>query len=243
MGSGRDLTEAQRGAIIYGHQWGDSICTIVATVKCSKSAMWNVITEFRSVGAVAAQKKKRHGHPKHLSPTKSKNLKKLVTDGNCCLNVVQITNLHNSQSQKKISTRTVRCVLRSENLGSCVAVLKPLIIPENKQKRYDWALEHEAWTVQHFRHVLWSDEISIRLFQGSPARVWHESHEKWNMDCLSATVGQSQITGASHIEQDNAKPHFAELAKSFMAKNQVWSEIPPELCRRLISGMPDQAAA
>ncbi|CAG8633250.1 15786_t:CDS:1, partial [Dentiscutata heterogama] len=46
MGSGKDLTEGQRSSIIYGYQRGDSVRTIAANVRCSKSAAWNVINEF-----------------------------------------------------------------------------------------------------------------------------------------------------------------------------------------------------
>ena len=82
--------------------------------------------------------------------------------------------------------------LHREKLKSCVATQKPLISEENRQKRLDWAHAHKNWTVRHFKRVLWSDETMCRLFQGFRGLVWRESHEKWDLDCLSGTVGRSK---------------------------------------------------
>ena len=190
MGRRKDLTEDQRGAIIYGHQRGDSVRTIAVAVGCSKSVVQNIIQEYRQVGA---KKKKRPGRSRLLSLTDCENLKNLVTDGNRRLNLTQITNLFNHQNkQKKISRSTVHRALHGEKLKSCVATQKPLISEENRQKRLDWAHAHKNWTVWHFKHILWSDKTMYHLFQGFRSLVWHESHEKWDLDCLSGTVGRSK---------------------------------------------------
>ena len=39
--------------------------------------------------------------------------------------------------------------------------------------------------------MLWSDETYIRLFLGSPSYVWHEPHEKCDIDCIDCTVKHS----------------------------------------------------
>ena len=58
MGRRKDLTEDQRGAIIYSHQRGDPVRTIAVAVGCSKSIVQNIIQEYRQVGAEAKKKKK-----------------------------------------------------------------------------------------------------------------------------------------------------------------------------------------
>jgi transposase len=282
MGSKKDLTEVQRSSIVYGHLRGDSLRTIAAIVGCSKSAVWNIVRKFRDSGASEAQKKKtlRPGRSSLLTPSDRSNLKKLVTNGNRHLNLTQITNLFNVRNKKKISTSTVRRALHKANLNSCVAVPKPLISPENAKKRLDWSLEHRNWSLENFKRVIWSDETTIRLFQGSPGRVWREPNERWKTDCVGSTVKQSPgrmywgcfswfgvgplvplestATGASHVEilrkyfistqknfpgrkrrgrpilqQDNAKPHSAKIAKEFIAKNRIrlmnWPPQSPDL--------------
>ena len=54
----KDLTESQRGAIIYGYQHGDSLRTIAAAVGCCKSSVGNVVEEYKRLGAEAQKKKK-----------------------------------------------------------------------------------------------------------------------------------------------------------------------------------------
>src|SRR6185437_16831349 len=82
--------------------------------------------------------------------------------------------------------------LHGKKLKSCVATQKPLISEENRQKRLDWAHAHKNWTVRHFKRVLWSDKTMCRLFRGFRGLVWRESHEKWDLDCLSGTVDRSK---------------------------------------------------
>ncbi|CAG8592117.1 220_t:CDS:2 [Dentiscutata heterogama] len=102
----KDLMESQRGAIIYGHQHRDSFRTIVAAIGCSKFSMWNVIKEFSRSDTEVQKKKKRPGRPKTLTQSDQENLKKLVTNGNRRLNLLQITNLRNCHSEKKVSKST-----------------------------------------------------------------------------------------------------------------------------------------
>ncbi|CAG8680841.1 12922_t:CDS:2, partial [Dentiscutata heterogama] len=47
MGSKKDLTEGQQGAIIYGYKRGDSLRTIAAAVGCCKSSVGNIIEEYK----------------------------------------------------------------------------------------------------------------------------------------------------------------------------------------------------
>src|SRR6185437_2826172 len=173
MGSLKDLTESQRGAIIYGYNRGDSFRTIAAAVGCCKSSVGNVIEEYKRLGAEAQKKKKkRAGKSKILPYSDQENLKSFVTNGNRRLSLTQITNHYNFQNGITISESTIRRALHDLNLNSCVATSKPLITADNMEKRYNWALEHQNWTVRNFRRVLWSDETYIRLFLGSPSKVW-----------------------------------------------------------------------
>jgi transposase len=192
MGSKKDLTEGQRGSIIYGYLRKDSVRAIAAAVGCGRSSVYNVIKKFRESSTLAP--KNRPGRPRILTPLDRANLKSLVTNGNRRLNIAQITNLFNIQSRKKktpVSKSTVRRALHDENLKSCVVRPKPFVSPENTKKRLDWCLAHKDWSIRRFRHVLWSDETTVCLFLGSPGRAWRESHEKWDIECLNSTVKRS----------------------------------------------------
>ena len=56
MGSEKDLTATQKGAIIYGYLKKDSYRTIVANVGYKKSVVGNVIGKYRETGTTELQK-------------------------------------------------------------------------------------------------------------------------------------------------------------------------------------------
>jgi transposase-like protein len=56
MGSKKDLTEGQRGSIIYGYLRKDSVRAIAAAVGCGRSSVYNVIKKFRESSTLAPQK-------------------------------------------------------------------------------------------------------------------------------------------------------------------------------------------
>jgi transposase len=192
MGRNKELTEEQKGAIIYGYLKKDSYRAIATLVGCGKSAVGEVIKKFRETGTMDSRsEKKRPGRPKLLTSTNRSYLKDLVINGNRRLNLSQITNLFSIKKKIKVSKNTIRRALHEENLKSCVARPKPLVTPKNIEKRLTWCQSYEHWTVRHFRRVLWSDECTFRLFQGSTCRVWRNSNEEWDLECLRGTVNHS----------------------------------------------------
>ena len=54
MGRSKELTEEQRGAIIYGYLKKDSYYTIVTFIDCRKSAVGEVIKKFCETGTMAS---------------------------------------------------------------------------------------------------------------------------------------------------------------------------------------------
>jgi transposase len=221
MGMNKELTADQRGAIIYGYLKKDSYRHIADLINCGKTTVGNVIKKFRETGSVDSRIK-RSGRPKLLTSTDRSNLKELVTNGNRRLNLAQVTNLFTIKKKIHVSRSTIRRALHEEDLKSCVARPKPLITPKNIEKRLAWCHTYEHWTVRRFWRVLWSDECTFRLFQGSTCRVWRESHEEWDLECLRSTVSNSpgcmywgcfswygpgpliplssSVTGASYVE-------------------------------------------
>lgn len=47
---------------------------------------------------------------------------------------------------------------------------KPPLSEANRRKRLEWALEHEHWTVDQWRQILWTDETWVT--GGHHKRVW-----------------------------------------------------------------------
>ena len=166
MGRNKELTEAQRGAIIYCRKRGDKLCAIAKTVGCGVTTVRDTLKRHAETGHT--QSRKRSGRPPLLDSADRQRLKRLVTRKaeyrRLCKAAVQRVWL--KKTGKKVSGHTVSRALRSAGLRNCIARPKPLVSPANKAARLAWCLEHENWT-RKWRKVLWSDESTFSQFQQS----------------------------------------------------------------------------
>jgi hypothetical protein len=58
----------------------------------------------------------------------------------------------------RVSTQTVRKRLHEGNLQSRIPCIRIRLTRRLRQARLGWTLEHKRWTMQHSRHVLFTDE-------------------------------------------------------------------------------------
>nr|XP_032528103.1 uncharacterized protein LOC116778268 [Danaus plexippus plexippus] len=95
----------------------------------------------------------------------------------------------NKSRSTPVSLTTVKRRLRDANLFGRVAVRKPLLKPQNKKKRMQWALTHRNWSEEDFKRVLWTDESKFEVL-GSKRRVFvrRSAKEKMMPDCILPTV-------------------------------------------------------
>lgn len=83
-----------------------------------------------------------------------------------------------------VKRRLVRAGLKGR-----IAVQKPLLISQNKKKRLEWARQHENWTTEDWKKVLWSVESKFQVF-GSNRRIFvrRSVEEKMLPQCVVPTV-------------------------------------------------------
>jgi transposase len=187
MGTKKDLTDAQKAAIIYGYKNKDSYRTIAAQVGCKKSVVGLVVNRFLKTGSTVSRAK-RTGR----SSTVDRDILKKLAIENRRLCVAKLNSLYNHKTKKKVSEKTIRRALHREELKSCIPRKKPLISSDNIAKRLAWCRDREKWTVKDFKRILWSDESTFTQFQQARnCRVWREPSEEWDLDCLVATVKHS----------------------------------------------------
>lgn len=190
MDKRKELTQKQRGAILYGYKRNDSYRTIAFQVGCSKSAVASTVARFMRTGSSEPQAV-RTGRPSLITAPSNHLLKDLVMEDRR-LSASQITNMFISKTNLPVSKSTVRRSLYKENLRCRLARPKLLVSEANIAARLNWCLAHQDWTVRQFRRVLWSDESTVSLFQqGSCSRVWREPKEEWNVECVTSTVKHS----------------------------------------------------
>ena len=73
---------------------------------------------------------------------------------------------HNVQA----STRTVARRLCEMGLPGRIAKKKPLLTQQHRRQRLQWARDHQNWTLDQWRNVLFTDETPIHLIQGNQRR-------------------------------------------------------------------------
>jgi transposase len=185
----KELSEEQRGAIIYGYLRGDSYKKISEYVHCGKTTVYDTVKRYEKTGS--AKPEKRRGPQNLLDTKKQVALKKLVTK-NRRASVRKIQELWNKKKKMNISTVTMRRSLKRIGLRSCVSRSKPLISEGNQEARYAWALERQDWSVEKWKKIVWSDESTFSQFsQGRSCRVWRTPGEEFEPSCLAATVKHS----------------------------------------------------
>jgi transposase len=103
-------------------------------------------------------------------------------------------------TKKKISRWVVQDRLKEWGLKPYVSRKKPLLKPEQMEKRLKWAEEHIDWTVEDWKRVAFSDETPLCLFQSYGRKfVWVFPGEQYKPKNLNPTVkhggGKIQIWG------------------------------------------------
>jgi len=89
------------------------------------------------------------------------------------------------------SERTLRKAFALEGYHRRKARKKPLLKPPQKEKRLRFALAHQGWTREDWRHVLWTDECYVWL-SGTRGTVWVTrcTGEEYEEACISPTFKQ-----------------------------------------------------
>lgn len=82
----------------------------------------------------------------------------------------QITQTFNQQMNLNLSSRTVRRRLVESGLHTTIAKRKPLLTARHKARRLEFAISHQHWTVNQWKKVIFSDEVSLHVVQGRQRR-------------------------------------------------------------------------
>lgn len=87
-----------------------------------------------------------------------------------------------TETKKSVSRDTIRRVLTSNNLKSCVAVVKPLLSDEHKDKRFKVAKEWLMRPFEYFKNVIFSDESRFNIFQSDDnVKVWRAPGTRYDL--------------------------------------------------------------
>uniref|UniRef100_A0AAZ3QUH7 Transposase Tc1-like domain-containing protein n=1 Tax=Oncorhynchus tshawytscha TaxID=74940 RepID=A0AAZ3QUH7_ONCTS len=100
--------------------------------------------------------------------------------------VATLTPEFKTASGSNVSTRTVCRGLHEIGFHGRAAAHKPKITMCNAKHQLEWCKAHRHWTLEHWKHVLWSDESLFPIWQ-SDRRIWVPV-ERYLHKCVVPTV-------------------------------------------------------
>jgi transposase len=151
---------------------GDSTRAIASQTGVSHTT----VSQIRS-SCVLEHSKPHPGRPRSLSSYEEREIARLARTGKV-LTAVDAKKEMDELELASVSVDTVRRTLNRSGLRARIRKSKPLLRPHHREKRLEFAMEHEKWTLDDWHKVIWSDETKISIF-GPEGRhyCWREPGE------------------------------------------------------------------
>lgn len=140
---------------------GLSNAAIAKKLKVSEKGVRYCHIRYLTTGSY--KDRKRSGQPRKTSLREDREIRR----NSLCnrkLTAPQILSEFTHSSGKQISVSTIKNRLKSFGLKGRIAAKKPLLRPQNKIKRLQWAKIHVTWTPRMWKKVLWTDESKFQIF-------------------------------------------------------------------------------
>jgi transposase len=155
MGRSGELSDFERELVISCHISKKYVTDIATLFKLPKSTVGDVIVKWKHEGTTTT--KPRLGRPHLMIDRGRRTLKKLVHE----------TRQTSSETIARESTvlQIVHRELRGMGYHGRAAAHKPIISPVNTKHCLKWCKERRHWTVDSWKHVIWSDESRYIMWQ------------------------------------------------------------------------------
>lgn len=156
----KKLSNLTRGKIIAYFEDGKSQRQIAKIVRTSRSTIQNIINTYKKSNDI--KRLSGSGSKRKTSKRDDKIIVK-ISKNDPFMSSKQISVAAKSDYNIDISRQTVDRRLDEAGLKSYIAKKKPFISDNNTAKRLQWCIDHQNWTVDQWKRVLWCDETSFTL--------------------------------------------------------------------------------
>src|SRR6185437_16140623 len=165
------LSEIQRGQILMGIKNGFSNREIARQLQIAESTVRLWRERYIETGALQRKRNPGSGRPRKLTKAEERHLiiRCILNRRLSGLDLAKETTT--KDGKMKVMPRTVRRILNRRGLKGRTARKKPYLTAVHMQKRIKWAYAHRDWTIEDWKHVVWSDESSIQLWSNSRVSV------------------------------------------------------------------------
>lgn len=186
MGRGKPIGEELRKIIISSQNAGKSCYKISKELMLPRSTVQSIVQHYKKTGQISCLKKT--GRPRMTSDAENRVLKKLIRS-NRRARAGELTVQWRDMIHKDVSVDTCKRVLKRMGYSFYTAKEKPLLTALQKKKRFKFARDHENWTSDQWRSIIWSDESKFEVTVGDERKkVVRNKHEAFHPDCLKRKV-------------------------------------------------------
>lgn len=126
-----------------------------------------------------------------------------------------------------VSRETVRRILKNAGFKKSKPTKKPGLTPAMKNRRFEWCKEHEHWTLEDWKNVIWTDETSVLLNSRKGGyRVWRTSKERFDKTCVRPRwKGFSEFMFWGSFSYDSKGPAFCWRQETLAEKRQATADL------------------
>lgn len=137
-----------------------------------------------------------------------------------------------------ISASSIRRILKSMGFRKTKPTRKPGLTRKMRMERKQWCLEHQDWTLEDWKNVIWTDETSVVLgHRRGGYRIWRTSKEALVKSCIRERwKGYSEFMFWGAFSYDKKGPYYcwrketaAEKKKALKEIEEMNKELEPEL--------------
>lgn len=173
---GRELSAFNRARIIALYQEGFSRHQISDHLNIVRSTVSRTIQRYEETDGVASRP--RSGRRRVTSEREDRYLAQFARR-NRSVPIRELRAQFQRTHHRVISSRTVSRRLSNAGLRRRRPLRVPLLTFQHRQRRLQWAREHQNWLLPQWRNVLFTDETRIGLFSDDyRQRVWREAGQR-----------------------------------------------------------------
>ena len=156
----RRVNVAVRRLIVRHHHAGRSLRDIASLVDVHKSTVSRILKRYRRTGLFAAGVSS--GRPRCTNARDDRVLMRLM-DEDCRASTKSLARSWSDHLNRRISRRTTNHRLISQGFRARRLIRVPFLSQRNRICRLEWARQHSKLTIQHWRHVIFTDESRVTL--------------------------------------------------------------------------------
>jgi transposase len=132
-----------------------------------------------------------------------------------------------SQDGLEISASTVWRVLRKAGYKKTKPTRKPGLTKKMKDERLAWCKEHEDWTIEDWKNVIWTDETAVVLLHRRGGyRIWRKVDEAFVKSCIRERwKGYSEFMFWGCFTYDKKGPCHCWIPETKQEKEQAAKKI------------------